>query len=212
MKKTLWTYGDSFTESLSDNKAEWVKKYIDWKGYIPKVYGEVIADEMGLDLVNLGKGGSDNYSIFQAICDSAHRINSNDIILIGWSSCSRFRLVDKWDIWKPIIPNFDKNLRNIENISQSTIDEILVNRTHNLYIEEVRSWMKLLNIVFSNNLVIHWSPLDRIVSKNYIGKLTTITKETNGEIDDGHYGEIGNIQLANEFMRMIKSNTNMKLI
>ena len=88
----------------------------------------------------------------------------------------------------------------------------MVNRTHNLYIEEVRSWMKLLNIVFSNNLVIHWSPLDRIVSKNYIGKLTTITKETNGEIDDGHYGEIGNIQLANEFMRMIKSNTSMKLI
>ena len=51
MKKTLWTFGDSFTESLSDNKADWVQKYIEWKGYIPKVYGEVIAERMEIKLV-----------------------------------------------------------------------------------------------------------------------------------------------------------------
>ena len=213
MKRTLWTYGDSFTESMNTaTGALWVDEYVGWKGYTPKVYGEVISDEMGMELVNLGRGGSDNYSIFQSVCDSANLINSNDVIIIGWSSCTRFRLVDKWDNWKPIIPMFDRNIRNLEDVSNTTLEEVLINRTKTKYASEVHSWIKLLNIAFPNNLIIHWSPLDRIVSKNYIGNLTNITKETNEEIVNGHYGEVGHIQLANEFIRMIKSNTNMKLI
>ena len=167
---------------------------------------------MGMELVNLGRGGSDNYSIFQSVCDSSNRINSNDVIIIGWSSCTRFRLVDKWDEWKPIIPKFDRNIRNLEDVSNTTLEEVLINRTKSKYVSEVHSWIKLLNITFANNLIIHWSPLDREVSKNYIGELTNITKETNEEIINGHYGEIGHMQLANEFIKMIKSNTNMKLI
>lgn len=212
MKKTLWTFGDSFTESLSDNKADWVQKYIEWKGYIPKVYGEVMAERMEIKLVNMGKGGSDNYSIFQSICDSVHNIKSDDIILVGWSSTTRFRLVDKWDEWKHIIPNFDRNQRTLENISQSTIDEILVNRTHNLYIEEVRSWLKLLNYTFSNNTIIHWSALEYTAAHNYFRNLPTIRLETNGEIDDNHYCEEGHIQLANEFMKMLSENRTRRLI
>jgi hypothetical protein len=212
MKKTLWTFGDSFTESLSDNKADWVQKYIEWKGYIPKVYGEVMAERMEIKLVNMGKGGSDNYSIFQSICDSVHNIKSDDIILVGWSSTTRFRLVNKLNSWKHIIPNFDRNQRTLENISQSTIDEILVNRTHNLYIEEVRSWLKLLNYTFSNNTIIHWSALEYTAAHNYFRNLPTIRLETNGEIDDNHYCEEGHIQLANEFMKMLSENRTRRLI
>jgi hypothetical protein len=212
MKKTLWTFGDSFTESLSDNNADWVQKYIEWKGYIPKVYGEVMAERMEIKLVNMGKGGSDNYSIFQSICDSVHNIKSDDIILVGWSSTTRFRLVNKLNSWKHIIPNFDRNQRTLENISQSTIDEILVNRTHNLYIEEVRSWLKLLNYTFSNNTIIHWSALEYTAAHNYFRNLPTIRLETNGEIDDNHYCEEGHIQLANEFMKMLSENRTRRLM
>ena len=212
MKRTLWTFGDSFTESLSDNKADWVQKYIEWKGYIPKVYCEVMAERMEIELVNMGKGGSDNYSIFQSICDSVHNIKSDDIILVGWSSTTRFRLVNKLNSWKHIIPNFDRNQRTLENISQSTIDEILVNRTHNLYIEEVRSWLKLLNYTFSNNTIIHWSALEYTAVHNYFRNLPTIRLETNGEIDDNHYCEEGHIQLANEFMKMLSENRTRRLI
>jgi hypothetical protein len=107
---------------------------------------------------------------------------------------------------------FDGNIRNLEDVSNTTLEEVLINRTKTKYASEVHSWIKLLNIAFPNNLIIHWSPLDRIVSKNYIGNVTNITKETNEEIVNGHYGEVGHIQLANEFIRMIKSNTNIKLI
>lgn len=204
--KKIWTFGDSFTESFSDNEAEWVTKYILWKGYVPKVYGEFIAEQMGLELVNMGKGGSDNYSIFQSICDSVDKIDSEDIILIGWSSTTRFRLVNKYQIWKPIIPNFDRNIKNLENISKDTIDEILVNRTHNLYINEVRSWIKLLNHTFSNNTLIHWSPLEYSITMNHFKGIQTIRKETGGSIDDGHYSENGHNELARILMSMIHSN------
>jgi lysophospholipase L1-like esterase len=212
MKRTLWTFGDSFTESFSDNKAIWLDKYIDWKGYIPKVYGEVISEEMGINLVNLGKGGTDNYSIFQSVCDSVHRINSNDVIIIGWSSTIRFRLVDNLGRWKPIIPVFDRNAHNLENVSNNTLEEILLNRDSEVYKNEVRSWIKLLNHTFQNNLLIHWSWVDNSVAPNYFGNIATIQTETNGTIDDGHYCEKGHIQLAKEFMDMISTNKNRRLI
>jgi hypothetical protein len=212
MKRTIWTFGDSFTESFSDNKVDWVKSYCDWKGYIPKVYGEVISDKMDLGLMNLGKGGSDNYSIFQSVCNSVNNIQPNDIIIIGWSSLFRFRLANVSNAWKVVLPAFPKNLVNLESISQTTIDEILANRTNGVYMEEVNSWMKLLNFTFSNNTIIHWTPFLGGPSPNYFRNLTTIRRETNGDIDDGHYSEVGHIELANELMDMISQNRTQKLI
>ena len=113
---------------------------------------------------------------------------------------------------EPIIPKFDRNARNLEDVSNNTLEEILINRTKLKYTDEVHSWIKLLNIAFPNNLVIHWSPLDRDVSKSYIENLTKIYNESNGLIDDGHYGEVGHTQLANIFSSMIKSNTSIRII
>ena len=212
MKRTIWTFGDSFTESFSDNTAPWVQSYCEWKGYAPKVYGEIISDRMDLKLVNLGKGGSDNYSIFQTICNSVHNIKSDDTIIIGWSSVARFRLVSIYDMWKPIIPVYERNGANLANISQITIDEIMVNRTHSLYFEEVRSWQKLLNFTFSKNTIIHWSPFSGEHSPNYFRNLTTIRRETNNDIDDGHYSELGHIELSDALMSMISQNRTQRLI
>jgi len=212
MKRTIWTFGDSFTESFLDNTAPWVQSYCEWKGYTPKVYGEIISDRMGLQLVNLAKGGSDNYSIFQSICNSVNNINSDDIIIIGWSSVARFRLASKYDLWKPILPAYERNRVNLANISEMTVDEIMVNRTHKLYFEEVRSWQKLLDFTFSNNIIIHWSPFSGEHSPNYFKNLTNIRRETNNDIDDGHYSEIGHIELSDALMSMISQNRTKKLI
>ena len=49
--KTLWTFGGSFTERYTD-KYNWSRDYIKWKGYTPKVYGDIIAEKLDLDLKN----------------------------------------------------------------------------------------------------------------------------------------------------------------
>ena len=214
MKRKLWVFGDSFTESFSTNNGGvWVDEYVNWKGYIPKVYGEVISDELGIGLTNMAKGGSDNYSIFQSVCDSVYHINSNDIIIIGWSSTIRFRLVNNRGIWKPIRPKFDRNKLNLENVSQLSIEEILLNRDSELYKDEVRSWIKLLDYTFPNNLLIHWSWVDNMVTPNYFGNnISTIRDETNGLLNDVHFGEHGHKKLAKELMNMVSANRNKCLI
>lgn len=211
MKQTLWTFGDSFTQSYTNNTAEWIRNYCDWKGFTPKVYGEIISEKLDIELKNLGVGGYDNYSIFQSVCDSAKDIKSNDIIIIGWSAVSRFRLVSKSNVWIPIMPKWSYE-KNFEFVSQSSIEEIIVNRESELYKDEVRSWIKILTHAFPNNIVINWDWVSDGVAPNYFGNLMNIRRETNGLIDDGHYSEEGQIQLANELLSMISNGINKKLI
>lgn len=211
MKQTLWTFGDSFTQSYTDNSAEWIQLYSKWKGFTPKVYGEIISEKMNMPLRNLGVGGSDNYSIFQSICDSAKSIKPADVVIIGWSTTARFRLINKSKLWHPIMPKWNYE-KNFDFISQKTIEEVLVNRDNEICKDEVRSWMKLIECAFPNNLIISWTWLSDGAAPNYFGNLMNIRTETNGLIDDGHYSEQGHIQLANELMNMISKGINKKLI
>jgi hypothetical protein len=207
MKKTLWTFGDSFTESLSTSNGHWAKLYCEWKGYTPKVYGEILADRFDFNLMNYGGGGLDNYTIFQIICDVSNNIMPNDVIIIGWSSTLRFRVVDRYGKWVHIVPNFNWVISDLDNVSKRTIEETLINRTNLKYTNEVHSWIKLLRKTFSNNLMINWSTMDENISNNYVWDIPKIVDETNGEIQDGHYGEIGHMKLSDIFTDMINSNT-----
>ena len=50
---TLWTFGDSFTDFFyppDKSEIHWRQKYIKFKGYTPKVYGEIIAEKLNLNL------------------------------------------------------------------------------------------------------------------------------------------------------------------
>lgn len=211
METTLWTFGDSFTQSYTNNTAHWIRAYCEWKGYAPKVYGEIISEKLGMKLRNLGIGGYDNYSIFQSICDVAKIIKPEDVILIGWTTTSRFRLINKSNTWHSIMPNWGYEA-NFEFVSQKSIEEILVNRENELYKDEVRSWMKILDCAFPNNLLINWSWLNNSAAPNYFGNLMNIRRETDGLIDDGHYSEEGQLQLSNELMIMMDKGISKKLI
>lgn len=218
MSKKLWTFGDSFTAFFND-KDGWANQYIKWKGYKPKVYGEIIAEKLGYELVNLGRGSSDNYRILETICINSTNIKENDLIIIGWSSSVRFRLVtdDKYEIWEPVLPNVEKHSYKLtfkNTISENTLNEILYNRKSTRYVEEVNNWTLLIDKAFGNNKVIHWSPFGNMGSINTIRGCNRIYEETNGEVADGHYSEIGQKELADELLRIIevKKSTKNNLI
>jgi hypothetical protein len=92
-----------------------------------------------------------------------------------------------------------------------TPTEIMLNRNSLLYVNEVNNWIELLNRTFKCNKIIHWSPLMEGVDGMYLHLLNRIKTETNEEVNDGHYGEKGHIELSNIFFEKIKSNKN-KLI
>jgi hypothetical protein len=94
----------------------------------------------------------------------------------------------------------------LDGISKNTLIEIFCNRDDNLYTNEVRSWVELLNYTFANNTIIHWSPFEDVLIYNNITNLSRIVDETIGLINDHHYSETGHIELA-KVMKELLSNS-----
>lgn len=209
MKKTLWTFGSSNT--IPFNKLAYGgEEYIKWKGYIPKIWPEIIAEKLDLELKNLAIGGCDNYTIFELICETINKIKEGDLIIIAWTSELRFRMVSEIDDnkWEYIIPNFDNTDTNFKKtISKNTLNEILYNRKSKKYIDEVGNWTRLIDKAFHMNKVVHWSNFIKHTYIHRINYCEKINAETNGEIDDLHFSEKGNIQLVDVLMNIIEPNS-----
>lgn len=192
---TLWVFGDSFSTPFdSPNLDLWAKEYINWKGYIPKIYSQIIATELEMKLETFAKGGLDNYTILETICENLDKINDDDILIIGWSSPLRFRIIDDNNNTLSIIPNFSNKTLNI---SQSTIEQILYNRSiHHLNYEyELYLWTRLINKAVKCK-VIHWK-WDSLTNFN------TIKTESDSILNDGHYSELGHIELATHLLKLL---------
>ncbi len=209
LSKTLWIFGDSFSTPFNNKTlGEWGMEYCNWKGYIPKTFGDIIGNELGVHIKNFGIGGVGNDTIFETIIKQAPNISKGDIVIIGWSSVGRFRLVDKNGIFKTVIPNFiDNSLKVFDMISKSTIEEILVNRDNELYKRELYIKVEFLNFLFNDMKLIQWTPFTYSGIKILGFKtINTILMETNGELKDGHYSEQGHIDISKEFITMLNDD------
>jgi hypothetical protein len=196
----LFTFGDSFSEGYNEY-AIWSTSYVKWKGYKPKIFSEIISEEMGFELVNYGKGGNDNYSILESFFKHYSEIKKDDLVLINWSSIERFRVVTKSGEWITMVPYF-KNVMDDLDISERTVEEIFVNRTSDKFLDEVNIWIDYINI--TNNNVIQWTPFTTKLNCHPFGGYHTIGDETKFELVDGHFSEKGQIQLAEDIKKIIK--------
>jgi len=67
LKPKLYVFGDSHTQSFQSHqnaKSNWAIEYINYLGYCPKNYPDLISDYYGIEVINNGKGGCSNYTIF----------------------------------------------------------------------------------------------------------------------------------------------------
>jgi hypothetical protein len=201
---TVWTFGDSMTEKFNDRDI-WSKQYIEWKGYVPRVYGEFLSETIGYDLQNLGKSGCDNYTIFETFCKTYSLIENTDIVIIGWTSPNRFRIVNSKNKWQSIVPNFKNYTDDFELVSQNTIDEILINRNSSNYIDEINNWIHFINLACSNKKIIHWSTIrgEGELDTHHFFEMERIKDETKGLINDLHFSERGHKDLTLELTDII---------
>lgn len=211
----LWVFGDSYSEPFYRN-AKWRIPYLEWKGYMPKYYGEMVAVNCNLFHINNAIGGTDNYTILDTIIHNLDKIEKEDVIIIGWSNTIRFRVVGVENSFHTIRPgslgyvlDSNKNNQNI-NLSDETLIELSINRDNQIYINELNNYIKLLNHTFKDNKIIHWSPF----SQHKYGLNTTLKNlvdyesvrvETNGLVDDGHFSSNAHIVLAEEFTDIINN-------
>lgn len=211
MENKIWIFGDSFSTPY-DSQAigPWAKTYIEWKGYAPKTFGDLLSDELGLEAIHLAKGGASNDSIFESVYTNVHRITKGDIVIIGWSSIPRFRLASLKNTWWDIVPNHNNLKGDVPPISQRTIDEILVNRDTLLFKEELENRKKFVKWLLRDGItLIQWSPFKRVCLYDIPieGKdsPTTILEETNGLLNDYHYSEQGHIELSKGILNLIRN-------
>ena len=208
---TVWTFGDSMTERYNP-KQDWAKSYIDWKGYVPKVYGNFVSEMMEYDLKNLGKSGCDNYTIFETFCKSYSKIKDEDIVIIGWTSSVRFRMVNKDSNWQSILPYYENRLIHFECLSENTVNEILINRMNYRYGQEINNWINFINSACTNKKIIHWSQNGNDeLNAHHFFEMERIHTETNNVLSDLHFSENGHKDLADKLINLIFSKNNKSI-
>lgn len=187
----LFVYGCSNSESF-DTKVTWAIKYVKWKGFVPKCYGQLISEELKINLINYSKSGTNNHSIFQKICETIKNINEDDMVIVQWTDNSRFRLVNDLNEWVDFYPNSVDTIKNFENVSKETITELMVNRTNTKYFEELKSWELIIRQTLNKTKLVFWSPFKEFNSYHSLERIKT---ETNNEIDDNHLSENGHKEI-----------------
>lgn len=203
----LWIFGDSFSKKF-ESKYGWDKKYTAWKGYFPKVYGEIVSETLGLELKNYGSYGYCNYDIFHSFINVVDEIHEEDIIIIQWGSTRLMRLVDINKEFRTIDLNWNREY-SFFNESQECIDTILKNRKSELYKQEIDDWIKIIKLAKPNNYIIFWTPtIESHGNTNMLPfyNLTTIDDETEHELKDSHLSEIGHQEFAKLLINTITNN------
>lgn len=213
---TLHTFGCSYTAFYENSKR---KEYIEYKkfngGKFPKIWPELLSEKLNFDLNNLGAEGSSNYEIFHSFCDNIENLKKDDIVIIGWSYKERFRIVNpKTKQFVRVGPGFFPN-PEIKGVSEDCIEEILVNRMEKRWVDEVVSWEKIIKKLcdFIGVKLLIWS-FDTTIPKhdgfayllNHEYGATNILEETDGKIDDHHYGTKGHMVQADYFLGVINGN------
>lgn len=192
-----------------------IKSYYDFRGQnFPLTWSELLAKDLNVNLINTARWGADNYELFEKFCKHSEFLKKDDIVIIGWTGVDRFRLYSEnynslisVNVWGK------DNNQYFKNISQNTINEIVVNRDNDPWSNEIRSYIKLINTL-SNSVgfkIIHWSffnyfPELEILSTLFNSGAEYITHETNNKIINEHMGEKGHLvqyqyfkQLLNEY-------------
>lgn len=176
----IYVFGDSFSQPFSKNSDD---PYLIHKGYPPKQYYDYFAREMNMRCINISERGCSNDFIFNLFINEYKEIMDGDMIIFGWTEITRFDYVDpKTGRWR------SNQWKEQDVLSNNTIDEILINRTHPLYTRQFCDRITFINHILKGKKIIHWSWVN--------GKHEySIETETNGSIIDYHYGEYGHREL-----------------
>ena len=198
----IWIFGDSFSVKYCDKRfVTNLQKYIDWKGYEPKLYFELLSEEYGLEYKNMSRPGMCNRYIFHQFMKEYSQIKSDDIVIFNWTEISRFTYFENSDVRSSLSKDYN------EVFSFKTFDEVLVNRKNKQYVLEQYDIINFINQTLKDNRTIHWTwstNTDIPQDNNY-----TIIKETKGLIEDYHFGESGQNHLFDVFHNQLKINKNI---
>jgi len=202
---TLWTFGDSFTAGWGCTpQFEYYKKY--YKDG-DKLWVEILAEEMELNLSNIGKNAASNDYIIDSIILNWKKIKENDFVVIGKTFTHRFDIPIKLENrWVTILDKF--NLDKGYDLFNKEEFETVVNfnyhfASNSLYKErqDLRYDFLVKQLEEKNIKVYLWD----IVSSHTKLKFNTIQMDTNNELVDAHFSFKGHIEFYKWISKKIKN-------
>jgi hypothetical protein len=122
----------------------------------PRIWNDLLAEKMNLNLVNYGEGGSGNDYIFQMFCKHLYEIDNQDIVIVQWTFNTRF----KWTIHKPNgtkrwVHNMTPLYEEQQEFLSTNLDYVLFNerftevihieRDNPIYMEDVIHYERVIN-------------------------------------------------------------------
>jgi hypothetical protein len=204
---TLHLFGDSFTEGHRLDQT--YPPYQEWRKYrndnLPPCWGDLLSKELNMTMKNHAVGGMSNSEIFQSICRHSHTFEKDDIVIINWTYPNRFR----WAYWckKQRIYKWVRLSLNPEDgskILEETRNEIALNKTISLYIDEVYEKENLI-LEYSKSKkfkVFFWSADIDIINNLPSKKLNDRKYILHKEIDELPLNIVGeHIHIARSEMR-----------
>lgn len=231
----LFTFGCSFSENFQPyndkSNGNPQSRYIfeTLNGVVPDGWTDILSKKLNYNQKNYSIGGDNNYGIFSQICEYCNQFSENDIVIIEWTNVHRFRWPNKENKWGSRLPGF---FNDLDGISKNTYEEILVNRSHELWYNEIYQYEKIIDKLcsLSKSNIFYWSfdpnliytlPNEKKLQKKYIlsdvikvdmytlikdngGKC--INEESEGKINDGHLGKTGHEVMGNLFYDYIVKN------
>ncbi len=160
LKPVLYMFGDSHTQTFKshyESGQSWSVQYVKHLGFVPEHYAELIPKYFDIDVVNSGRGGASNYTIFDTFINLMDQIKPKDILIFNWTSEGRFRIADDVNQFVDVIP-FNPHPKQNENVKKSTTEEIALNRvTYSIWYKEISNFIKIIKNLFPNNQIYHWS-------------------------------------------------------
>lgn len=201
----LWAFGDSFTAGWGCTPGfEYYKKYYK-EG--DKLWVELLADEMGLTVSNIGKNAASNDYIIDSIILNWKKIKQNDFVVIGKTFTHRFDIPIKLENrWVTILDKF--NLDNGYNLFNKEEFETIVNfnylfASNSLYKErqDLRYDFLVKELEQKQVKVYLWD----IISSHAKLKFNTIQMDTNSELIDGHFSFKGHVEFYKWISKKIKN-------
>jgi hypothetical protein len=183
----IHVFGDSYSEDYRNTYKEsispsYIWKYIDYLGRDVKFYTDLLSEHLNQPITNYSIGGISNEHILMLFMENFSKIKEDDVVVFGWTEITRIMVPIKCDdsyVWR-------SNLFPNEFLSEQSEYEIRLMGDHDLYRKKLLDTIKFIDEILPNNITIHWtwSTIPHEYSPN-------ITKETNGIIEDRHYGEEG---------------------
>lgn len=164
LKPKLYVFGDSHTQSFESHQSansEWAVGYIKHLGYCPKNYPDIISDYYEIEVINMGQGGTSNYTIFDNFIESYHLIEPKDIVIFGWTSEGRFRIANEVNGFVDVIP-FNPHPPQNDDVPKKVTDTISYNKVnYNIWWKEIHNFIKIAKGLLPNNKnILSWTWVD----------------------------------------------------